>query len=345
MKKETTRKCIVTGKVFEKETLLRFVVLPDGTVVPDFKKKLPGKGVYVSNQKKLLQKAIANNLFAKVLKNGAKSGDVLMEQVENLLKKQALDMVSLAKKAGVLITGMDMVREALKKGKVAFLAIIPVAGQLAVNILACQRINIDQGGNGLLRSFVVGFHNIGVFVKRKIISVVGCRVNDLKNIFQIALCKLGLLGGGIVVFELPLKILRVRLICPQEIGVLISTHVKCQKRICGGCLLLKQVARADLGGILPGFLNVNAVFVDLTLLGKKIHPLIFAVDIHVDVAPIRGVLGENDRREAERRRIVQHRGIKPLGKQHPALKFLPLVHPQQVALGIKLDAIGLFGTA
>lgn len=129
MKKETTRKCIVTGKVFEKETLLRFVVLPDGTVVPDFKKKLPSKGVYVSNQKKMLQKAIANNLFAKVLKNGAKSGDVLMVQVENLLKKQALDMVSLAKKAGVLITGMDMVREALKKGKVAFLAEAVDAGE------------------------------------------------------------------------------------------------------------------------------------------------------------------------------------------------------------------------
>ena len=129
MKKETTRKCIVTGQILSKDDLLRFVVLPDGMVVPDFKKKLPGKGVYVLNQKKILQKAVQNNLFAKVLKNGAKAGNTLVNQVEMLLKKQALDMVSLAKKAGVLITGMDMVKETLKKGKVAFLVDAVDAGE------------------------------------------------------------------------------------------------------------------------------------------------------------------------------------------------------------------------
>ena len=58
MKKETTRKCIATGEILEKEKLLRFVVLPDNTVVPDFKKKLNGKGVYVKISKKHLEKAL-----------------------------------------------------------------------------------------------------------------------------------------------------------------------------------------------------------------------------------------------------------------------------------------------
>lgn len=129
MQKETARKCIVTGEVCEKERLLRFTVTPDGQVVPDFKKRLPGKGVYVLNSGKALQKAIEANLFAKALKIKAKVGVELVEQVENLLRKQALDAVSLARKAGALISGMDKVIDALKKGKAAFLLEASDAGE------------------------------------------------------------------------------------------------------------------------------------------------------------------------------------------------------------------------
>ena len=129
MQKETTRKCIVSGMVYDKAQLLRFTVTPDGLVVPDFKKRLPGKGVYVLNSKKALQKAVDANLFAKALKLKAKAGGELMEQVENLLRKQALDAVSLARKAGDLISGMDKVVEALKKSKAAFLLEASDAGE------------------------------------------------------------------------------------------------------------------------------------------------------------------------------------------------------------------------
>ena len=129
MQKETTRKCIVSGKVLEKEKMLRFTLTPDGVVVPDFKKRLPGKGVYVINAKKALEKAVKNNLFAKALKIKAKVNDELVEQVENILYKQALDAVSLARKAGVLVWGMDKVVEAIKKKKVAFLLEAEDAGE------------------------------------------------------------------------------------------------------------------------------------------------------------------------------------------------------------------------
>ncbi len=129
MPKETTRKCIVTGNVLEKEQLLRFTIIPDGTIVPDFKKKLPGKGVYVLNAKSVLEKAIKTGAFGKVLKTSAKSGNVLKEQVEHLLYKQALDAISLARKAGSLICGMEKVAEALKKNKVAFLLQAADAGE------------------------------------------------------------------------------------------------------------------------------------------------------------------------------------------------------------------------
>ena len=121
MKQETTRKCIVTGQILEKEKLLRFVVTPDNQIVPDFKKKLPGKGVYVVNAKTSLQKAIDANIFAKVLKKKVKVDASLINQVETVLSKNALSSVSLARKAGCLVCGMDKVKELLKSGKASFL--------------------------------------------------------------------------------------------------------------------------------------------------------------------------------------------------------------------------------
>ena len=143
MKKETTRKCIVSGETFEKESLLRFTVLENNVIVPDFKKKLPGKGVYVRNSKKSLEKAINNNLFSKALKKPIKADNELISQVENLLFKQALNAISLARKAGVMISGMDKVKEALKKNNIAFLLEAENAGSDGHNKIMSLAKNIE----------------------------------------------------------------------------------------------------------------------------------------------------------------------------------------------------------
>ncbi len=121
MKQEEERKCIVEGIVKDKDDLLRFTVTPDNQVIPDFKKKLPGRGIFVSNSKKALTTAIEKNLFSKSVKSNVKSNSELIDVVENILRKKGLDSISLAKKAGILITGFEKVKEALKKGKVAFI--------------------------------------------------------------------------------------------------------------------------------------------------------------------------------------------------------------------------------
>lgn len=143
MKKETTRKCIVSGEILEKKDLLRFAILPDNVVVPDFKKKLNSKGIYVKNSKKDLEKAIASNLFSKALKKNAKANLSLVEQVEFLFYKQALGAISLARKAGILVSGMDKVKEALKKNNVAFLLEAADAGADGHNKIMSLAQNIE----------------------------------------------------------------------------------------------------------------------------------------------------------------------------------------------------------
>lgn len=120
MKAEEDRKCIVTGETQNKEKLLRFTLTPDNRIVPDFKKKLPGKGIWVKNSKTALNNAIAKNLFSKAAKKNVKVDDGLVEMVEALLKKRGLDAISLARKAGILLTGFEKVCDAIKKEKAAF---------------------------------------------------------------------------------------------------------------------------------------------------------------------------------------------------------------------------------
>lgn len=118
---DETRKCIVSGELQNKEKMLRFTMTPDCRIIPDFKKKLPGKGIWVKNSKTALHTAVAKNLFSKAVKKNAKVDDGLVEMVEGLLKKRGLDAISLARKAGILLTGFEKVSDAIKKDKVAFI--------------------------------------------------------------------------------------------------------------------------------------------------------------------------------------------------------------------------------
>lgn len=126
---DITRKCIVTGEVKDKSQLLRFVFTPDRQIVPDLYKKLPGKGVYVSNSYRVLAQAISKNAFTKVLKKNVKVNAELLQTVENVLHKNALNAISLAKKAGSVVIGMDKVLEALKADKVKFILEASDAGE------------------------------------------------------------------------------------------------------------------------------------------------------------------------------------------------------------------------
>ena len=127
--KETERKCIFTGEVEETKNLLRFTLSPDKEVVPDFGKKLPGKGAYVSNSYKVLTTAIKKNLFSKAFKTKAKVDEGLCELAEKVLYKKGLNGINMARKAGALVTGFEKVSDAVKKGKVSFLVDAVDAGE------------------------------------------------------------------------------------------------------------------------------------------------------------------------------------------------------------------------
>jgi predicted RNA-binding protein YlxR (DUF448 family) len=101
--------------------LIRFVVAPDGAVVPDLKRKLPGRGVWVTASENALAQAVKRKLFAKSFKRDVRAGDELVGQTERLLARSALDALSIAGKAGQVSCGFARVEKALAEENVAAL--------------------------------------------------------------------------------------------------------------------------------------------------------------------------------------------------------------------------------
>jgi len=54
---DVERKCIVSGEVTPKAGLIRFVVGPDDRIYPDVLGKLPGRGMYVTADRAILEAA------------------------------------------------------------------------------------------------------------------------------------------------------------------------------------------------------------------------------------------------------------------------------------------------
>lgn len=115
------RMCIVTRAVKDEADLIRFVRSPDGVVVPDLARKLPGRGVWVSLDRKVLDQAIARKLFARGFQAETTIPPDLPDIVAKRLRQQALSLLSLAKKAGEAVSGFMKVEEMLGRGQARLL--------------------------------------------------------------------------------------------------------------------------------------------------------------------------------------------------------------------------------
>lgn len=111
------RKCIVSGESQPKAGLIRFVVGPEGMVVPDVLGRLPGRGFYVAADRAAIDKAAAKGLFSRAARQPVKAPDGLSDLIEAQLLRRVVDMLSMARKAGAAVTGYEKVKEWLVKGQ------------------------------------------------------------------------------------------------------------------------------------------------------------------------------------------------------------------------------------
>lgn len=110
------RKCIVTGEVGPKAGLIRFVVGPDGTVIPDVLEKLPGRGMWVTADRAILEQATKGQ-FSRSAKMAVKVPDGLADEVERQLVRRVADLIALARKSGIAVCGFEKVKGWLAGGE------------------------------------------------------------------------------------------------------------------------------------------------------------------------------------------------------------------------------------
>ncbi len=111
------RRCIASGAVKDKQALLRFVIDPQGQVVPDIGGRLPGRGIWVSANRQMLKKACEKNLFARAARAQVTVSADLVERVEGLLVRRCLDRIGMARRAGQAVSGYEKVSEWLRAGR------------------------------------------------------------------------------------------------------------------------------------------------------------------------------------------------------------------------------------
>lgn len=115
------RRCIATGAVRSKAELLRFSVAPDGTVVPDLGHILPGRGIWLSASRDVVNTAVAKKVFAKAARRQVGVPADLATRIEALLVRRCLDTIGLARRAGQAVMGFEKVCAEVRAGRAALL--------------------------------------------------------------------------------------------------------------------------------------------------------------------------------------------------------------------------------
>jgi uncharacterized protein len=114
----TMRMCAVTRQVRPIDELIRFVVSPQAEVVPDLKRKLPGRGLWISASRQAVAEAVRRNQFNKGFKRELRVTPALAADTETLLVRSAVEALAMAAKAGQVVSGFSKVEGALEQRQV-----------------------------------------------------------------------------------------------------------------------------------------------------------------------------------------------------------------------------------
>src|SRR3954464_12627354 len=144
-KSATTRMCAVTREVRPVDELIRFVVSPQGEIVPDLKRKLPGRGLWVSASRRTVAEAVRRNHFSRGFKRDTPAATPLPADTEALLVRGATEALAMVAKAGQVVSGFSKVEGALREGQAQ--ALIHASDGAADGIRKLDAIVRQKHGN------------------------------------------------------------------------------------------------------------------------------------------------------------------------------------------------------
>jgi len=112
----SARTCAVSRQVKGTDELIRFVLSPTGEVIPDVRRRLPGRGLWVSLSRTMVGDAAKRGLFAKAFKRAVTLPPDLAALTDTLLARSALDALAMVAKAGEIACGFGKVEDTIAAG-------------------------------------------------------------------------------------------------------------------------------------------------------------------------------------------------------------------------------------
>ena len=150
------RTCIATGETGAPERMIRFVVGPEGDVVPDLARRLPGRGLWVKAERAAVERAVAKNLFARAARASVKPAADLAERVERLLLERALADLSRARRAGRAVAGFVRVEQMVGQRRAGLLVVADEADGDGLGKLKATGLPIARLGDAAALGGIFG---------------------------------------------------------------------------------------------------------------------------------------------------------------------------------------------
>jgi len=143
------RLCAVSREVRPIGELIRFVVSPKGEVVPDIKRKLPGRGLWLSASRRVVAEAVRRHQFSRGFKRDVRVAPTLAADTEQLLARTTVEALAIAAKAGQVISGFAKVEALLRQspGHAGIAALIHAADGAPDGIRRLDALTREKGGN------------------------------------------------------------------------------------------------------------------------------------------------------------------------------------------------------
>ena len=150
------RTCIATGETGAPERMIRFVVGPEGDVVPDLARRLPGRGLWVKAERAAVERAVAKNLFARAARASVKPAFDLAERVEGLLLERALADLGRARRAGRAVAGFVKVEQMVGQRRAGLLIVADEADGDGLGKLKATGLPIARLGDATALGGIFG---------------------------------------------------------------------------------------------------------------------------------------------------------------------------------------------
>jgi predicted RNA-binding protein YlxR (DUF448 family) len=150
------RFCAATGTVRPVADMIRFVVSPDGLAVADLKRRLPGRGIWITATRQALRTAIARKVFGRGFKRDVKLAPDMIEATERLMEQGALAALAIAHKARKVAIGFAKAESALNRVRIVALIHASDAapdGARKLDGALRRRLDLDGGKISIIDTF------------------------------------------------------------------------------------------------------------------------------------------------------------------------------------------------